>query len=131
MKNKPRITVCQYILVDNASTVFIIERHTSNLQKCFKVHYIIESTDEYNVFEDKYRPLLIIEGTSSRHRISTTIRIPLSSLNSNTSHTPSPQPPIQPSPTKSQFRMLQSIIENCRTRKFDKVIPFNHPLYIC
>ena len=75
--------------------------------------------------------MLIIEGTSSRHRISTIIRIPLSSLNSNTSHTPSSQLPIQPSPTKSQFRMLQSIIENCRTRKFAKAIPFNHPLYIC
>ena len=58
--NKPLFTVGEHILVDNANTAFIIEIHTSNLQKLFKVHYIIENTNEYNVTEDRCRPVAII-----------------------------------------------------------------------
>ena len=43
MNNKPLFTVGEHILVDNANTAFIIGIHTSNLQKPFKVHYIIEA----------------------------------------------------------------------------------------
>ena len=114
MNNKPLFTVGEHILVDNANTAFIIEIHTSNLQKLFKVHYIIENTNEYNVTEDKCRPVTIIAESNSR-RISTSTRIPLAPLNSNTPHTPSPQTPIQFSPTNSQFRRLQNIIKSCRT----------------
>ena len=51
--NKPLFTVGEHILVDNANTAFIIEIHTSNLQKRFKVHCITENTDEYNITEDR------------------------------------------------------------------------------
>ena len=129
MNIKPLFTVGEHILVDNANTAFIIEINTSNLQKLFKVHYIIENTNEYNVTEDKCRPVTIIAESNSR-RISTSTRIPLAPLNSNTSHTPSPQTPIQFSPTNSQFRRLQNIIKSCRTWKFDKENSSNHPLYI-
>ena len=105
--NKPLFTVGEHILVDNANTAFIIVIHTSNLQKLFKVHFIIENIDEYNANEDRCRPVSIIAESNARHRISTTASIPLAPLNSNTSHTPSSQTPIQPSPTKSQFRRLQ------------------------
>ena len=59
-KNKPFFTVCENILVDNANTAFIIEIHTPNLQKRLEVHYIIENTNEYNVTEDRCRPVTII-----------------------------------------------------------------------
>ena len=101
--NKPLFTVGEHILIDNANTTFIIEIHTSNLQKRFKVHYIIEDTDEYNVTEDRCRLMSIIAELNSRRRISTTRRTPLAPLNSNNSHTPSPQSPIQLPPTNSQF----------------------------
>ena len=88
--NKPLFTVGEHILVDNANTAFIIEMHTSNLQKLFKVHYIIENTDENNVTEDRCWLVSVIVESNSRRRISTAIRIPLASLNSHTSHTTSP-----------------------------------------
>ena len=59
-------TVAEYILVDNANTAFIIEIHSSKLQRLFKVHYIIEDTDEYNAIEDRCRPASIITELSSR-----------------------------------------------------------------
>ena len=128
--NKPLFTVGEHILVNNANTAFIIEIHTSNLQKRFKVHYIIKNIDEYNVTEDTCRPVSIIAESNSRRRIFTTTRIPLAPLNSNISHTLSPQTSNQPSLTKSQFRRLQNIIISCRTWKFDKENSSDHPLYI-
>ena len=90
MNNKPIFTVGKHILVGTTNTTLIIEIYTSNPQRRFKVHYIIENTDEYNVTEDRYRPVSIIVESSLRRRISTTTRIFLAQLNSNTSHTPSP-----------------------------------------
>ena len=75
----------------------------------------MENTDEYNVTEDRCRPMSIIAELNSRRRISTTTIIPLVTLNSNNLHTPSPQTPIQPSPRNTQFRRLQNIIKSCRT----------------
>ena len=72
----------------------------------------------------------ILTESNSRRRISTTTRIPLAPLNSNNSHTSSPQTPIHPSPTNSKFRRLQNVIKSCRTWKFDKENSSNHPLYI-
>ena len=115
---------------NNNKTDFIIKIQTSNLQKLFKVHYIIENTDEYNVTEDRCRPMSIIAKSNSKRRISTTTRIPLAPLNSNNSHTSSPQTPIQPSPTNYQDRRLQNLIKRCRTWKFDKENSSNHQLYI-
>ena len=100
---KPPLTVGEHIHVDNANTSFIIKINTSNLQKCFKVHYIIENTDEYNVAEERCRPLSINAELNSRRRLSTTTRISLDPLNSNTSNTSLPQPPIQPSPKNINF----------------------------
>ena len=57
MNNILLFTVGEYILVGNANTAFNIEIHTSNVQKLFKVHHIIENTDEYNVTEDRCRPV--------------------------------------------------------------------------
>ena len=54
----------------------------------FKVQYIIENTDEYNVAEERCRLVSIIAESNSRSRISTTTSIPLDSLNSNTFNTP-------------------------------------------
>ena len=93
---KPPLTVGEHIHVDNANTSFIIKINTSNLQKLFKVHYIIDNTNEYNVTEDRCKPVSIIAESSSRRRISTTTRIFLASLHSNTSHTPSSKSAIQP-----------------------------------
>ena len=87
MNNKSLFTIDEYVFVENANTYLIIQIHSSNLQKRFKVHYIIEDTDEYNVTEDRCRLMSIIAELNSRRRISTTTRIPLAPLNSNNSHT--------------------------------------------
>ena len=72
----------------------------------------------------------IIAESSSRYRISTITEINIDPINVNTSYTPSAQPPVQPSPTHSQFRRVQNMINNCRTWKFDKVNSSNHLFYI-
>ena len=64
MNSIPLFTVSDHILFDNANTVFIIEIHISNLQKLLKVHYINKNTDEYNVTEDRRRPVSTIEESS-------------------------------------------------------------------
>ena len=51
--NKPLFIVGNHIFVDNSNIAFIIEIHTSNLQKRFKVHCITENTDGYNITEDR------------------------------------------------------------------------------
>ena len=101
--NKSLFIVGNHIFVDNSNIAFIIEIHTSNLQKRFKVHCITENTDEYNITEDRWRPVSIITESNSKRRISTTARLPLAPLKSNTAHTPWPQTPIQPSPTTPNF----------------------------
>ena len=85
--NKPLFTVGEHIVVVNANTTFIIKIHTLNLQKRFKVHCIIENTDEYNVTEHRCRPVSIIAELNSRRRISTTTIIPLATLNTNSNPT--------------------------------------------
>ena len=128
MNNVPIFSICEHIIVGNAITTFTIEVNPSNLRKHFKVHYIIENIEEYNVAEERYRPVSIIEESNSKRRIYKTTRIPLTPLKSNTFNILSPQPPIQPSPTNSQFRRLNNIIKSCRTWKFDKENSSNHPL---
>ena len=60
MNNIPLFTVDEYNLVNNTNADFIMEINTSNLQKLFKVHYIIENTDEYNVSEERCRPVFLL-----------------------------------------------------------------------
>ena len=56
------------------------------------------------------------------YRISTTIKMSLAILYSNTSTIPSTKPSIQYLDTNSKFRRLQNIIKICQTWKFDKKV---------
>ena len=60
MNNIPVFTVGEHILVDNAITTFVIEIHTSNLLKRFKVHYVIEYIYKHNVAKERCRNVSII-----------------------------------------------------------------------
>ena len=72
----PLLIIGEYILIDNTNTHFIIKINSSNLLNEFKVYYIIENTDEYNVAEERYRPAFIFVGSKSKCFVSTIIRIP-------------------------------------------------------
>ena len=87
MNNKSLFTIDEYVFVENANTYLIIQIHSSNLQKRFKVHYIIEDTDEYSVTENICRPVSIVAESNSMRHISTTLIIPVATFNSNNSHT--------------------------------------------
>ena len=69
--------------------------------KYIKIFVINERTDETNVAEERCRPISIIAKSNPIRCISTTMRIPLARLSSNTSNMPSTKPPIQSSTTNS------------------------------
>ena len=71
MNNVPLFSVGEHIFFDNVNTAFVIEINISKLRFFFKVHYIIDNTDKYNVAEEICGPVSIISESNSRRRLST------------------------------------------------------------